>query len=124
MAADDSLLIRDYLERALSKMKGCRLVGLATDGEEALSISRLLRPDVAILDISMPRKSGIEVLRELRKENYQFTIIMFTADASPELEQLCLQEGANYFLSKTDYRVLIDILLVLQESSTDTLSTD
>jgi DNA-binding NarL/FixJ family response regulator len=111
---DDSLLIQEYIKRALQRIRGCNLVGTASDGNEALLMIRMLRPDVVLLDVSMPRKNGVEVLGELRSTNSAVIVIMFTADATPGLKEKCLREGANYFLDKTDFRQLIDIFVELQ----------
>jgi DNA-binding NarL/FixJ family response regulator len=107
--ADDSLLIQEYIKRALQRINGCNLVGTASDGDEALLMIRLLRPDVVLLDVSMPLKTGLEVLRELRKENGKVIVIMFTADDTPGLKEKCMFEGANHFVSKTEFRQLVDI---------------
>ena len=114
VVVDDSLLVREYIKRALVRVKGCNVVGMATDGNEALSMIRLLRPDVVLLDISMPFKSGLEVLVEIRQEDSDMIIIMFTADPTPGLEEKCLQIGANYFVSKTEFRQLADVFTELQ----------
>ena len=111
---DDSLLIQDSIQRALMRIKGCNLVGIASDGLEGLLMIQMLRPDVVLLDVRMPLKNGIEVLSELRKTNSTIIVIMFTADSSPGLREKCLREGANYFVDKTEFRQLIDIFVELQ----------
>lgn len=113
--ADDSLLVQDYIKHALQRINGCNLVGTASDGDEALLMIRLLRPDVALLDVSMPMKTGLEVLRELRKENMNVIVIMFTADTTPGLKEKCRLEGANHFVSKTEFRQLVNIFEQLQK---------
>ena len=80
--ADDSEPIRQQLERALSLIDGCKLVGTASGGDEATERIRALQPDVVILDISMSHREGIRVLREIRKEVPLAEIIIFTADPS------------------------------------------
>jgi DNA-binding NarL/FixJ family response regulator len=107
-------LSESNLKRALFRVPGCHLIGMATDGIEALSMIRLLRPDVVLLDLSMPFKSGIEVLGELRHENSDVIIIMFTADSTPGLKEKCLRDGANYFVCKTEFQQLTDIFVELQ----------
>jgi len=111
---DDSELIQEYLQRALLSIKGCNVVGVASQGEEALLIIRTLLPDVVLLDVSMPVKGGLEVLRELREENSEVIVIMFTADPAPLLKQTCLASGANYFVSKTEFRQVVEIFAELQ----------
>lgn len=106
---DDSPLIRDYLDTTLARIKGCTVVGMAADGIEAVTIIRELRPHVVVLDITMPHRNGIDVLREIRKEDPHMVIIMFTADPSVVLEDICLKEGANYYLSKSEVLDLVSI---------------
>lgn len=114
VAVDDSPLIRDYLVEMFAKIKGCALVGLAGDGLEGLRVIRELRPEVLVLDITMPHRNGIEVLREIRKEDSHMVIIMFTADPSVVLEDICLKEGANYYLTKTE---ILDLMTICKELS-------
>ena len=111
---DDSPLIQEYIKRALLNIKGCQVVGVAGDGAEGLLKIRMLHPHVVLLDVSMPVKNGLEVLRELRVENSEVVIIMFTADPTPRLEQACLTAGANYFVSKSEFRHLAAIFAELQ----------
>lgn len=115
MLVDDSLHVQEYMNRALLGISGCSLIGTANDGIEALAMIRVLQPDVVLLDVSMPRKNGIEALRELRVENSQVIVIMFTADSSPSLRERCLRDGANYFVCKTEFRQLRDIFAELQK---------
>lgn len=109
VVVDDSPLIRDYLDVTFAKIEGLRIVGMAADGIEALKIIHELRPDAVVLDIKMPHRDGIEVLREIRKEDNSMVIIMFTADPSVVLEEVCLKEGANYYVGKTQVLELIGI---------------
>jgi DNA-binding NarL/FixJ family response regulator len=111
---DDSLLIQNYIKRALLKIEGCNLVGIASNGVEGLLVIRLLNPDVVLLDMSMPLKNGLETLQELRKENSKVIVIMFTGDETPGLKQRCLSAGANYFVNKTEFQEMVDILVELQ----------
>jgi len=106
---DDSPLVRDCLENTFARIEGCKIVGMAADGNEALTMIPRLRPQLLILDISMPHRNGIDVLREIRKEDANMVIIMFTASSSVALEEVCLKEGANYFLCKTHLFELIGI---------------
>jgi len=115
VVVDDSPLVRDYLDHTLAKIEGCKIVGMAADGNEALAMIPRLRPQVVVLDISMPHRNGIEVLREIRKEDADMVIIMFTADPSIALQELCLTEGANYYLCKTEMFELVEICQELLE---------
>lgn len=113
---DDSPLIQEYIKRALLTIKDCKVIGVAGQGDEALLMIRTLHPNVVLLDISMPVKGGLEVLQELREENSEVVVIMFTVDSTPVLKQACLRAGANYFVSKTEFSQLIDIFAELQRA--------
>lgn len=106
---DDSPVIRDYLNTTLTRIQGCAVVGMAGDGIEAVKVIREWRPHVVVLDITMPHRNGIDVLREIRKEDPNMVIIMFTADPSVILEEICLKEGANYYLNKSEVLELVGI---------------
>jgi DNA-binding NarL/FixJ family response regulator len=119
VVVDDSVLIREYLHHVFADIQGCNVVGMAEDGNEALTMIRSLGPDLVILDISMPHRSGIDVLREIRKEDSDTVIVMFTADPCRILAEVCLKEGANHFISKTQARELFDICKALVEYRTE-----
>jgi DNA-binding NarL/FixJ family response regulator len=108
--AEDSGVVRTLLTALLSKVEKLELIGVAPDGVVALQLIRGLKPDVVILDIEMPNMSGLEVLKEIRKDEDDSTVvIVFTSDESYRDE--CLVNGANYFLDKvTEFKLLIDIL--------------
>jgi len=109
---DDSPIIRDYLETTFTRAEGCNVVGTAADGIQAIKTIRELRPHVVVLDITMPHRNGIEVLRDIRKEDLDIVIIMFTADHSVVLEEICLKEGANYYLNKSE---ILDLVAICKE---------
>ena len=64
---------------------------------------------MVVLDISMPQMSGIEVLKEIRKDDQATIIIMFTSHNSAVLSSFCRKIGANYFLTKTQLTKLVEI---------------
>jgi DNA-binding response OmpR family regulator len=66
-------------------------------------------PDFVVLDIPVPHRDGIRVLSQIRRESPSAVIIIFTADPSVVLQEVCLEAGANYYLHKTQLRELIDI---------------
>lgn len=109
VVVDDSPLIREGLQGAFSRVEGCVIIGTAADGDEAISIIGTLRPDVVVLDISLPHRNGIQVLREIRKEDPETVIIMYTADPSVILREVCLEAGANFYLDKSQVLELLSI---------------
>jgi DNA-binding NarL/FixJ family response regulator len=111
--ADDSEEIRNLLELLISEIEGIEISGKAKNGAEALRMVKELRPDVVVLDVSMPYKSGIEVLEEIREDYISTTIIMLTVD--PQLREYCLNAGADHFFSKNEIGDLVEILQLLLE---------
>lgn len=108
--AEDSEVVRKLLTSILDKINRVEIIGVAPDGEVALQLIHGLKPDVVILDIEMLNKSGLEVLKEVRKnEDDSTVIIIFTSNEAYRDD--CLIAGANYFLDKvTEFKLLVDIL--------------
>ena len=98
LIADDTGVMRHACERAL-KREGYRVI-IAEDGEKALKLIRENDIDVALLDIKMPGISGIDVLREIKKNNPLVEVIMMTAFSTKEIVEEARNLGAFGFLTK------------------------
>jgi CheY-like chemotaxis protein len=109
VVADDSPLIRGLVADSFSSLKGVKIVGMAEDGFQAISMITQLQPDIVVLDISMPHKSGLEVLKHIRRHDKSVVIVMFTADTSMVLREACIEAGANYYLEKWQVDKLLSI---------------
>jgi DNA-binding NarL/FixJ family response regulator len=107
--AGDAVLIKEQFQRALSRIDGCLVAGVAVDEDAAVALICSLDPDVVILDIRIPHKNGIGVLKEIHNRNRSSVIIMFTADESVILCDACLEAGAGFYLNKTQMTELLDI---------------
>lgn len=77
--ADDEPLAAERLERLLARLDNLEIVGIASDGEEAVALSEQKRPDLLLLDIAMPGMDGIEVARALSKGKNSPAVIFVTA---------------------------------------------
>jgi len=110
--ADDSKTIKQQLKKALSGLAGFRLVGVAGGNSEATELIQAVKPDVIILDIAMPHREGVNVLREIRKEVPLAQIVIFTADPSVILKEVCLEAGADFYLHKTQIQELMELCAV------------
>lgn len=99
--ADDTKLIRDQLRTTIDEIAGADIVGEAADGREALSIIREEIPDLAILDIHMPGKTGISVLYEIKQQFPDMTVIMLTNYNYLQYRTMCMDTGADYFFDKS-----------------------
>ncbi len=102
LLADDSDLILERLQELLSTFKNVEIVGSFKNGTETLEALRSLKPDLAIVDIKMPGLSGMQVLREIRKENKILKFIILTLYSTNYLQQLAVKAGADYYFSKDD----------------------
>ena len=100
--ADEHILFLQGVKKIISDMPGIQVVGEAYDGLEALSLIKEKLPDCAILDISMPRLSGIEVAREIRRLLPEIKILILTMHKNKEYLYHALGAGAQGYLLKED----------------------
>ena len=99
MIADDSVAIRQLLKDIIS-MGEHELVGEAKDGAEAVEKFNTVKPDLLLLDLTMPEKDGLTVLKEIKGTNPDAKIIMLSGDDSKEMINQCLEAGAISFIPK------------------------
>jgi DNA-binding NarL/FixJ family response regulator len=99
--ADDHAIVRAGIRQFLEQAGDIQVVGEASDGEEALGMIRQIIPDVAVLDIQMPKVNGIEVSREIRTNRWPIGVLILTAyDDDPYISAV-LKTGANGYVIKT-----------------------
>ncbi len=80
---------------------GGQVVGTATDGDEGILKFKELKPELVLLDITMPNKDGRECLKEILLIDARARVVMLSAISSPEVIKECLALGAKAFLDKT-----------------------
>jgi DNA-binding NarL/FixJ family response regulator len=100
VVADDHPAIMDALCRFLEQQEDVELVGRATDGNAAMRLIEDLAPDVAVLDIRMPRLSGIQIARKLDTDGSKTGVILYTGSADRGVLLDALDAGARGFLLK------------------------
>jgi response regulator NasT len=98
LVAEDETIIRLDL-RGLLESAGYDVVAEARDGEEAVLLAREHQPDLAVLDVKMPRLDGIEAARRMLEER-PIPIVMLTAFGQPELVARAVEAGAFSYLAK------------------------
>ena len=102
LLADDSDLILERLQKMVSMFSQVEIVGSYKNGLETLEGLRLLKPDLAIVDIKMPGISGLKVLKEIRKEDKTIKFIILTFYSSDYYQQVAIEAGVDYFFSKVN----------------------
>jgi DNA-binding NarL/FixJ family response regulator len=98
--SDDHALFREGLRKLLEAEPGIQIVGEAVDGEETVKVVRQVKPHVLLLDLSLPRLSGLEVLAQLSKLELQTRTIMLTAAIEREQVVEALQLGVRGIVLK------------------------
>ena len=99
MLADDHRMLREGLRRSLSE-DGFDVVGEASDGEEAVRLAGDLRPDVVLMDVTMPDVDGVEATRHIRRLYPDIQVVMLTMHADQSVISEALRAGAAGYLVK------------------------
>src|SRR5712691_9093254 len=97
LIADDHPIFRDGLKRLLESEKEFKVVGEACDGVEAVKLARQLKPEILLLDLAMPRRPGLEALREINSGPTSSSVRVILLTAAAEKDQIveALQLGAR-----------------------------
>ena len=101
MLADDHAVVRAGIRQFLEQADDIEVVAEADDGEAAKALIEQHHPDVAVLDIQMPRASGIEVTRWVRSHHRKVGVLILTAYDDDPYVMAVLQAGANGYVLKT-----------------------
>ena len=130
LIADDHAIFRDGLRKLLESEPGLTVVGEAVNGEEVVKLSKQVTPDIILLDLAMPVRSGLEALRQLSEPPSTVRVILLTAlierDQIVEALQLgargiVLKESATQILLKSIRHVMDGEIWVGRESVQDLL---
>jgi DNA-binding NarL/FixJ family response regulator len=99
--ADDHEIVRSGIRSLLDGNHPWEVCGEAENGKEAVEKVLTLRPELVVLDLSMPIMNGIEAAREIRKKAPQTKIVIFSMHDSPRIAEEAVQAGADAYLAKT-----------------------
>jgi DNA-binding NarL/FixJ family response regulator len=101
LLADDHAVVRAGICQFLEQADDIDVVAEADDGQEAMELIEEHQPDVAVLDIQMPKASGIEVTRWVREHHREVSVLILTAFDDDPYVMAVLQAGANGYVLKT-----------------------
>jgi two-component system response regulator DesR len=100
MIAEDQAMVRQALVALLELEPDIEVAAQAANGDEALAMARKHQPDVAVLDIEMPGRSGIEVARQLKQDGFGGKVVIVTTFGRPGYLRAAMTAGASGFLLK------------------------
>lgn len=114
--AEDHTILREGLKSLLSSSQELEVVGEAGDGREAIQCVEKLKPDLILIDLSMPRMNGMEAIREIRRLSKEVRIVVLTVHKSEEYILATFKAGANGYVLKdaTHEELLMAIKSVLR----------
>lgn len=110
LLAEDHNLVRAGIRVLLKNLPGIEVVAEAADGEEALRLIRLHRPDIVLMDITMPKINGLEVVRAIKNES-DTKVIILSMHASEEYVWQALHAGVRGYLLKDAGIAELDLAL-------------
>jgi len=100
LIADDHRLFAETLEALLATDDRIEVAGSARDGKEAVRLARTVRPDVILMDISMPIMDGFEATRRIRQQRKETCVLMLTGSNSRTDVDLARKAGAAGYVTK------------------------
>ena len=126
LLAEDHIIVREGTRELLQHQPDMEVVGEASDGEEAVTLARQLKPDVIVMDIAMPKLNGIEATKQIKKFRPATAVLILTAYDTDQYIMALLEAGAaGYLLKSVRGNQLIDAIRavyagesVLQPSTT------
>jgi DNA-binding NarL/FixJ family response regulator len=104
LLADDHPLVRSGLIKLLEPFKEFIIIGEASDGEEAVAMTKKLEPDVVVIDLSMPKLSGVEATKIIRKNYPSAKVLVLTMYDNEEYVYQILKSGAGGYMLKNSGR--------------------
>ena len=117
MLVDDHAVVRSGIESLIVNLTEMEVVGQAENGEIAVALAARLRPDVIIMDVSMPKMGGVEATRKIRAQNPDIKIVALSAHKEPEYSADMIEAGASGYVCK--YSLFDDLLGAIQEALQD-----
>jgi len=119
LVVDDHPVVRHGLKNLLGGHEGWQVIDEAGDGVEAVEKARELRPDVVVIDITMPRMNGLEACKLIRQEVPECEILVVTQHDSPQMIREAMSAGAKGYVVKSN--AARDLLAAVEAVSQHTI---
>src|SRR5215470_5069620 len=100
LIVDDNAQLRAFMREIVAQESDLHVVGEAADGTKAIRLTQELRPDIVLLDLVMPQVNGLEVLRWIKAERPEISVIIVTVHDEEAYHQAAEAGGADAFLLK------------------------
>lgn len=111
VVADDHPVVRQGIIQIIELESDIKVIGQASNGEEAVNVARELKPDIILMDINMPILNGIQAMQKLKDEGLNYKVIVLTIHTEKEYLMKTVQLGASgYVLKDSEAKVLIDAI--------------
>ena len=101
LLVDDHGIVRNGIESLIVNQTEMEVVGHAENGEIAVALAARLRPDVVVMDVSMPKMGGVEATRLIKEQNPDIKIIALSAHKAPEYSSAMMDAGASGYVCKS-----------------------
>src|SRR5205085_7493090 len=102
LVVDDHAVVRRGVRSLLESQEGWEVCGEATNGRDAVELSKRLRPDVVVMDLSLPGLNGLDATRQILQQAPGTEVLVLTMHHSEELARDVLQAGARGYVLKRD----------------------
>ena len=97
---EDDPMVQEVNRQFIERVKGFKVIGTASNGEEGIEMIQKYQPDIAMIDIYMPNQDGLETLKQIRSEGHPVDVIAITAATDMETVRRVLQNGAMDYIVK------------------------
>ncbi|MDB6148353.1 MAG: DNA-binding response regulator [Spartobacteria bacterium] len=102
LIADDHEVVREGMRALIEHEPGWQVCGTATNGQEAVDSAKRLKPEVVVLDMTMPELDGLEALRQIKRALRNTEVVMFSAHHSEEVIEQLFNAGAKSYIQKSE----------------------
>src|ERR1700692_1105155 len=102
LVADDHEVVREGMRALIEHEPGWQVCGTAANGQEAVDTAKKLKPEVVVLDMTMPELDGLEALRQIKRSSPNTEVVIFSAHHSEEVIEQVFEAGAKSYIQKSD----------------------